>query len=161
MQVNPIAPRTIYTRLADKIEKSKKLQNLILKADSNPSLFNSIFVASTAIILKPAVILGFPSKKEDSKNDNKYAISKSIGTGLIDLAMAYALFKPLSKGLDIVAKKLFDNKDSVYFQNKARCSAYKSLFNRSAKILLLPLFAWSKFALVQPLVDSYHKKGGK
>jgi len=160
MRINNIKPN-IYQRLANKIEKSPRLQNILKKVDSNPSLANGMFVCATAVLLKPTTIMAIPTKDKDSKEDAIYSSAKSIGTGFVDLAIAYLLFVPINKHLDKVGRKIFNEADSVYFHNKERCSAYKSIFNRVAKIALLPIFAWAKFAFITPLAERYKKYRSK
>jgi len=151
----------IYTKIANKIEKSKNIQSIIKSADSNPALFNSLFVAGIAIAIRPSTILLTPSKDSESKKDKVYACSHSIATGLVDLVSAFAIFIPLNKYLDKVSNKLKDSKNSIYYQNNKICDSYKSLSNRFIKISLLPLFAFLKFVAVKPIADRIKSRKDK
>ena len=145
-------------KVANFIEKSPRTQNLLKKVDSNPALFNACYVAVLSTTIKPASILLLPNKTNDGKMDAKYAASKNIGTGILDLIVATALFIPANKGLDKIGRKLFNEKNTVYFQNKEMCSNFKSVFNRFMKISLLPAFAYLKFNAIEPLSNILFKK---
>ena len=155
MKINSI---NFSQKVANFIEKSPKVQKILKKVDKNPSLFNAIYVATLATTLKPASILSIPQKTEGGKLDAKYAASKNIGTGILDLLVALVIFMPLNKGLDKVGRKLFNEKNSIYFQNKEMCSNYKSIMNRFIKIATLPLFAYLKFNMIEPLCRIIFKK---
>lgn len=155
MKINSIK---FSQKVSNFIEKSQKVQKLLKKVDKNPSLFNAIYVATLATTLKPLSILSIPQKTEDGKLDAKYAASKNIGTGILDLLVALAIFMPLNKKLDKVGRNLFNEKNSIYFKNKEMCSNYKSVMNRFIKIGTLPLFAYLKFNMIEPLCKILFKK---
>jgi len=146
-------------KIANFIENSPRTQNILKKVDKNPSVFNAIYVATLATTLKPVSILAIPQKTEDGKLDAKYAASKNIGTGILDLLVALAIFMPLNKKLDKIGRNLFNEKNSIYFKNKEMCSNYKSVMNRFVKIGTLPLFAYLKFNMIEPLCKIIFKKG--
>jgi hypothetical protein len=158
MKINQIKTNNLSQKVANFIEKSPKVQEILKKVDKNPSLFNAIYVATLATTLKPLSILSIPQKTEDGKLDAKYAASKNIGTGILDLLVALAIFMPLNKKLDKVGRDLFDEKNSIYFKNKEMCSNYKSVMNRFIKIGTLPLFAYLKFNMIEPLCKILFKK---
>ena len=149
---------SLSQKIANFIKSSPNTQKILKKIDKNPSLFNAIYVATLATTLKPVSILSIPQKTESGKLDAKYAASKNIGTGILDLLVALAIFMPLNKGLDKVGRKLFNEKSSIYFQNKEMCSNYKSVMNRFIKIGTLPLFAYLKFNTIEPLFKIIFKK---
>lgn len=149
---------SLSQKVANFINKSPRVQNTLRKVDSNPALFNACYVALLSTTIKPSTILLLPNKTSDAKMDAKYAASKNIGTGILDLAIATMIFIPANKGLDRLGRKLFNEKNTVYFQNKQMCSNFKSVLNRFMKISLLPMFAWMKFNAIEPLSNILFKK---
>lgn len=148
----------ISTRVANYITTSPKLQKALLKIDKNPSLFNAAYTAGLAITLKPASIMAMAINTKDGKEDAKYASAKSISTGILDFAIALAIFVPLNKRLNKISEKLFDKADSIYYKDKQMCLNYKSVMNRFIKIATLPIFAILKFGAIEPVVKYLFKK---
>jgi hypothetical protein len=145
----------IYARTAQYISKSKTLQYVIKKTDSNPALVSGVLAFAVGTTLKPATIVAIPNNKEDGK----YAIARSISTAIADVGLAFAIFYPLNKYIDKSGRRLFNSKNTIYHNNPDICTKYKSLFNRCFKILFIPFFAWSKFALIDPIVKKMAKRG--
>lgn len=139
----------IATKVSNFIEKSPKIQKILLKIDKNPSLFNSAYAAILATTIKPISILALGVNTKDGKEDSKYASAKSISTGILDFLIALAIFVPLNKKLDKKARKLFQKQSTIYYQNKEMCSNYKSVANRVFKIIILPFFAYCKFGVLE------------
>lgn len=148
----------ISSRVANYIEKSPRVQNALLSVNKNTALFNAGYTTILAVTLKPAAILGLAVNTDDGKRDAKYAAVKSITTGILDFAIALALFIPMNKYLSSIGSKLFDTKASIYFQDKAMCNNYKSVMNRFVKILTLPIFAVLKFGAIQPCINIMEKR---
>ena len=147
-----------YSKIANYIERNKFIQKTLYYADKNPSAFQAISVFGLASIIRPSTILAIPNKTEDGKKDNLYSASRSIITGTIDLITAFAIFTPLNKAIDSVGRKLYNSKNTVYFENKEGCSAFKSLFNRGFKLAILPIIAYFNFAYVKQLSNIITKK---
>lgn len=141
-------------KIANFIEKSKRTQKILMFFDKNPSLANSVCVFGLASILRPSTILLTSDKSEDKKQDAIYSASKSITSGFVDLTSSLLIFIPLNKYIDNSTRKLFNNKNiKTYFQNKEACSTWKSVFNRVAKIALLPIISYFNFKYVRVVVD--------
>lgn len=159
MKINNTKTNNLSKKIANFIEKSPKTQKILRFADQNPALFNSSCVFALASVLRPSTILLTSDKSEDKRQDAIYSSAKSITSGFVDLTTSLAIFLPLNKVIDNSTRKLFNNpKISTYFQNKEACSAWKSISNRSAKILLLPVISYFNFKYVKVLVDKMRGK---
>lgn len=146
-------------KIANFIEKSPKTQKILRFADKNPALFNSTCVFVLASVLRPSAIILTSNKSEDKKQDALYSAAKSITSGFVDLITSLIIFLPLNKYIDKSTRKLFNNPNiKTYFKNKEACSAWKSISNRSAKILLLPVISYFNFKYVKVLVDKMRNK---
>jgi len=144
MNISNIKPN-FYQKTAKYINNSPKVQKILHFADANPTLFNSSVVFMLATILRPSAILMMPNKSKDGKKDNLYSSARSIATGFVDLTFASIVFIPINKIIDKSTRVLFEDKNSIYFQEKEMCSAWKSIANRGLKILLLPIMAYLNF----------------
>ena len=154
MKINPIKNnQNFYQKTANFIEKSPKTQKLLCFFDKNPSLANSTIVFILATLLRPSAILISSGKTENAKKDAKYSAARSIATGIVDLGFATAVFIPLNKLIDSSTRKLFNDKNTAYFKHKEACSAWKSIANRGAKILLLPIISYLSFKYVKQIAD--------
>lgn len=147
-----------YIKIANYIEKNKFIQRTLHYADKNPSAFQATSVFILASIIRPSTIMAVPNKTKDGKKDSLYSASRSIITGALDLGTAFAIFMPLNKAIDKAGRVLFNTQNTAYWQNKERCSAFKSLFNRGVKIAILPAMAYFNFAYVKQLSDVISKK---
>lgn len=147
-----IRPISGYERVANFIA-SKPVQKVIRYADKNPALFQSATVFTTASVLRPVTILGTPAKTEDGRQDNLYSASKSIASGVTDLAFSTALFVPANKAIDKFSDKLYNNPKSEIFQNEKACKMYKNLTNRGLKFATIPIIAYLNFRYVKNIAN--------
>lgn len=162
MKINQIKTNNLSQKVANFIEKSPKTQKILRFADKNPSLFNGVCVFFLASTIRPSTILLTSNKTEDKRQDAIYSAAKSITSGFVDLISSIAIFLPLNNLIDKSTRKLFnDDKVKTYFQNKEACSAWKSIANRSAKIIALPLIAYFNFKYVRTLVDRMGRNENK
>ena len=158
MKINPIKNNNFSQKVSNFIEKSPKTQKILRFADKNPSLFNATVVFGLATCVRPSTMILTSGKSEDKKQDAIYSAAKSITSGFVDLITALIIFIPFNKIIDKSTRKLFNNPNiKTYFQNKEACSAWKSIANRVAKILLLPAIAYFNFKYVKILVDKMRK----
>lgn len=139
-----------HNRVASYIKNSQNTQKFLKTVEKNPAYVNSLLCAGVGMALKPATILFMPSKTKEMKKDNQYSIARSVSTGLIDFIFALALFIPLNKRIDKVGRKLYNTRNSVYYQNKEMVTNAKSMLNRGLRIATLPIFAYLKFAFIDP-----------
>lgn len=79
------------------------LKSIFTGAAENPAVFNAGYAALLACIIRPSTLIALPSKKH--KDDQKYAASHSIASGLIGLFASFIISNPISKAV----KKLADN----------------------------------------------------
>ncbi len=147
--INPING---YGRIA-KIISSKPVQKIIRYADKNPALFQSATVFTTASLLRPMTILGTPAKTEDRRQDNLYSASKSVASGVTDLAFSTALFIPANKAINKMSEKAFKNPKSDIFQNEKARKMYKNLMNRGLKLAVIPIIAYLNFKYVKNIAN--------
>ena len=114
-----IQPVGIYEKIAKFIAK-KPVQKIIRYADKNPALFQSATVFTTASVLRPMAIMGVPASTEDRQKDNLYSASKSIASGVTDLAFSSALFIPANKGINKISDAMFDNSKSLLYHDQKK-----------------------------------------
>lgn len=155
MKINSI---NFPQKVSNFIEKSQKAQKILRFADKNPTLFNSGVVFLLASTIRPSTILLTSDKSHDKKQDSLYSAARSITSGFVDLATSLVIFLPLNSYIDKKTRVLFnDQRIKTYFQNKEACSAWKSISNRCAKILLLPIISYLNFKYVRALVNKMRK----
>ena len=153
MAIQPVKP-TIYKRVANYIQNHKRAQKFLQNVESNTGLYSGILAFGVGTTLKPVTIMSTPGNKEDKK----YATAKSISTAIADVGLAVLIFVPLKKILDSSAKKLYNIKNTVYYQNPDACSRFKSISNRVLKIVFIPAFAIAKYAFIDPIVKKMNKR---
>lgn len=149
MSINPISG---YDKVA-KIIASKPVRKIIEYADKNPALFQSATVFTTASLLRPITIMGTPAKTEDRRKDNLYSASKSIASGITDLAFSTALFVPANKAIGKISDKAFENKNSILYKDTKACKMYKNLLNRGLKLAVIPVIAYLNFKYLKNIAN--------
>lgn len=154
MSINPISG---YDKVA-KIIASKPVRKIIEYADKNPALFQSATVFTTASLLRPITIMGTPAKTEDRIKDNLYSASKSIASGITDLAFSTALFVPANKAIGKISDKAFENKNSILYQDTKACKMYKNLLNRGLKLVVVPIIAYLNFKYLKNIASFINNK---
>jgi len=150
----PLYNPTIYKKAAKYIADHKKVQTFLQKFEANTGLYSSVLAFLVGTTLKPATLVAIPNKE---KEDTKYAVARSLSTAIADLGLAGLVFIPLKKGLDAGARRLHNAEGTIYHNNPDACTRFKSIFNRSFKIAGIPMFAWTKFALIPVLAKLYEK----
>jgi len=151
-----INPVNGYERIA-KFLASKPMQKIIRYADKNPALFQSATVFTTASLLRPMTIMGTPAKTEDRKKDNLYSASKSVASGITDLAFSTALFIPANKAINKISDKAFADSKSIIFNDAKACKMYKNLMNRGLKIAVVPIIAYLNFKYLKKIAGFINK----
>ena len=147
------------SRVANFINNSPRTQKLLRNISDNTAVYSAGASFLIASGLRPAIINCFSFK--DNK-DKKTSQASAIATGLVELASTVAIFIPLNKGILKTYKALYNTQNSCYAKNKELLRQYKSVTNRVAKLLLLPVVSYFRFALVKPITDLMNnKKGGK
>lgn len=79
------------------------LKSIFTGAAENPAVFNAGYAALLACIIRPSTLIALPSKKH--KDDQKYAASHSIASGLIGLFASFIISNPISKAVKKIAEK--------------------------------------------------------
>lgn len=153
MSINPING---YDRIA-KFIASKPVQSVIKYADKNPAIFQSATVFAMSSIVRPATIMVTPAKNADMEKDRLYSASKSVASGITDLAFSTALFLPLNKGINNLSKKLFEDKKSLLHADEKACKMYKNLLNRGLKIAVVPIIAYLNFRYIKDIAKMMTK----
>lgn len=152
-----IKPVNGYDRIA-KFISSKPVQSVVRFADKNPALFQSATVFTAASVLRPATIMGTPAKTKERHIDNLYSASRSVASGITDLAFSTALFLPANKGINKLSDKLFNNPKSAIYQDVKACKMYKNLLNRGLKIAVVPIIAWLNFKYLKDIATFINTK---
>lgn len=146
-----------YDRIAKFISK-KPIQNIIRYADKNPALFQSATVFTSASLLRPTTILGSPASTEDRRKDNLYSASRSIASGITDLAFSTLLFVPANKGINKISDKAFEDKKSILYRDVKACKMYKNILNRGLKVAVIPVIAYLNFKYLKTIANFINNK---
>lgn len=149
---------SIHNKIANYIKNSPRIQKGLLSVEKNPAMVNSLMCASVGIIAKPVTMLMLPEKDKEMKKDNRYALARALSTGVLDFIFALAIFIPLNKKIDSHGKKLFNTKNTIYYQNKEMVTNAKSMINRGFRFATLPIFAVCKFSVIPPTLKLLFKK---
>lgn len=142
------------SRIANFINNSKTAQKVLKSIDRNPAIYGAASSFVLAAVLRPSLIGCFNFKDE---KDKKYSQASAIAAGSIELLSSIALFLPLNKSIENASKKLYDCKNTIFYQNAQRLRQYKSITNRGIKVLSLIPISLARFALVKPIVDTLFK----
>ncbi len=107
---------------------------------------HEVFVqaAISAIIccaLRPLTIMALPSK-DKSKNDNMYAASHSISSGLLGLASSLLISIPFSKGIKYAQKNLLQTLKPEILEKMFPNLNIESIWEDKAKGLRKPMDKW-------------------
>ncbi len=144
MKINNFHRKTIYfgNKPLSKITsnfiiKNKSAQNILKFANNNTSLFSGLFSFCLATTIRPLTILIMPSK---NKEDNKYAIAKSISTGVVDALGSMIFFIPINRILKHNQNILNKDTNTVYINNKIT-EGLINISNRSARLITAPIQA--------------------
>lgn len=144
----------VAKRIADWINKKPNAQKALAKINKNPAVFSAVVSFGLASILRPAAIGILPFKND---KDKKCSQASAVSAGLIELASTVALFIPLNKNIEKVSKSLYKSKGTFYENNNLALRQFKSVTNRSAKLLFIVPMSLARFALIKPLLNSIFK----
>ena len=92
-------------------------------------------------LLRPATIMALPSKGK-SKEDNTYAASHSIASGLMGLVTAFALTMPFKKGGDYVMETIRKDFDIKVLERLYPQLKLESIWEDKAKNIRKPISDW-------------------
>lgn len=145
-------------KVASFINKSPLAQKVLRYTNDNPAVSSAIMSFCLASILRPTLIGCFNFK---DKKDKRYSQGSSISAGLIELGSTAILFIPLNKCIANTSRALYNSKGSFYFHNNVGLRQFKSITNRSAKLLALIPLSLARFALVKPIVETLFGKDTK
>ena len=84
--------------LGDRILGSKAFDKILTMAEESPIVCNSLFALGLAGILRPATLVAMSGKKD--KEDNIYASSHAVSSGIIGFISSIILTTPLNKMVD-------------------------------------------------------------
>lgn len=133
------------------INNSKTTQRVLQGVNNNPAVCTAAASFVFASMMRPALIGVLPFKNEE---DKKYSQASAVAAGLVDLAATAAIFIPLNKSIKGASEKL----TSDVFQNSKAKEQFKSVTNRSLKLLTLAPISFLRFSLVKPLVKGIFDK---
>jgi hypothetical protein len=142
-------------QLSNLIVKNKFLQKSLEFTDKNPGLVTGVTAFGLSTTIKPATIMLMPTNKEDCK----YTAAKCVADGFVDLAFSYAIFTPLSKGINMAYDKLV--KDKVLKKSNSTKKAVKTIYNRGGRVFLAPLKILITLALVPKVVGMFKNANNK
>ena len=97
--------------------------------------------------------MGTPASTSEQKKDRVYSASKSVASGLTDLAFSTAIFVPCNKIINKYTNNLFENPKSAIFKDYKSCRMFSSLINRTLKIALVPLIAYLNFRYIKTIAE--------
>lgn len=140
----------VAQNIANWVNNSPKAQKVLRGINKNPAVFSAITAFTLASILRPAAIGLLPFKNE---KDKKCSQASAVSAGLIELAATAAIFVPLNKVIENSSKALYNSKGTFYEGNNIALRQFKSVTNRSFKLLFLIPISLARFALVKPLMN--------
>ncbi len=88
--------------LGDRILGSRAFDKILTMAEGSPIVCNSLFALGLAGILRPATLVAMSGKKD--KEDNIYASSHAVSSGVIGFITSIILTTPLNKMVDRIKK---------------------------------------------------------
>ncbi len=88
--------------LGDRILGSRAFDKILTMAEESPIVCNSLFALGLAGILRPATLVAMSGKKD--KEDNIYASSHAVSSGIIGFISSIILTTPLNKMVDRIKK---------------------------------------------------------
>ena len=152
--------------IAGWVNRSPRAQKALTSINKNPAVFSAVVSFGLASILRPLAIGVLPFKND---KDKKCSQASAVSAGLIELAATIALFIPLNKCIEKTSKSLYNSKGTFYEGNNLALRQFKSVTNRSAKMIFIIPMSLARFALVKPLMNSIFgdkklpktKEGGK
>ena len=136
-------------KIAAFINGSKTTQKILRGINRNPAVFAAVASFGFASVLRPAIIGCF---NFNDKKDKKYSQASAVAAGLMELAATVALFIPLNKAIDKASRALYNTKGSFFEGNNMALRQFKSVSNRSIKLLALVPISMARFALIKPVV---------
>lgn len=85
--------------------------NALLKVADYETVVQAAIAAVICIALRPLTIMALPTKKGKTKEDNIYASSHSMASGMVGLVTAFALTAPFKSGEKYVMKHMYKDLD--------------------------------------------------
>ncbi len=137
-------------RVADYINKSKGAQNTLKYINKNPAMVGAASSFVLAAVMRPALIGAIPFKE---KKDKTYSQASSVAAGIVELGASATLFTPLQKQLAKSSDNLYKATGTIFEKNPPALRQFKSVTNRSVKVLSLIPISLLRFSLVKPVVD--------
>lgn len=148
---------SICKGIANVINKSEKSQKVLEAFYKNNALYSGVISFGLAGVLRPAAIGLFPFK---DKKDKQVSQVSAVSAGLVELGFTAALFIPLNKCIEQASKNLYKHAGSFFEGNNVALRSFKSVTNRSLKILALIPMSLLRFSLIKPIMDRAFKKEG-
>ena len=133
------------------INNSVRTQKILKGVNNNPAVYTAAAAFVFASVMRPAFIGALPFKNE---KDKRYSQASAVAAGLTDLAATAAIFIPLNKSISKASTQL----TADVFQKSGAKEQFKSVTNRSLKLLALAPISFLRFSLVKPIVKNVFEK---
>ena len=148
----------VARNIANFINRSPKTQRVLEEVNKNNALYSGVISFALAGILRPVAIGVFPFK---DKKDKQVSQISALSAGLVELGFTTAIFIPLNKYIEKTSKNLYKHKGSFFEGNNVALRSFKSVTNRSFKMLALIPMSLLRFGLIKPIMDNINnrKKG--
>lgn len=127
-------------KAGDKIIENRFF-NWILSKHSHEPIIQAGAAGLICTILRPTTIMAMPAKGK-TKEDNIYASSHSIASGLIGFIVALAITMPFKKGSDYVRKEMMNQFSAEKIKKIFPHVDVESIWQDKAKKLIKPMKEW-------------------
>lgn len=142
-------------KIANFINGSKGTQKFLEAVNKNNALYSGAISFVLAGIMRPLAIGLFPFK---DKQDKQVSQISAVSAGLVELGFTTAIFIPLNKCIENASKNLYKHKGSFFEGNNVALRSFKSVTNRSFKMMALIPMSLLRFGLIKPIMDNFTKK---
>ena len=141
--------KDLLDKLSKAADKEKKWYDKILTSGffdkALEMMSHEVFVQAAisciiCVLLRPLTIMALPNKKD--KNDNKYAASHSVSSGLMGLASSLLISIPFSKGIKYMQQNLLQNLKPEMLKQMFPNLNVESIWKDKAKGIRKPMNEW-------------------
>lgn len=156
INIRPHAQTSFKGIIKQKVAKSAvESLNWYSKAAVNSSVVcNSTTALIVASIMRPPAIMICPGAKKD---DKKYAIAKSIASGIIGFVTSWTLYKPLETAFKSIENKIEKNKLKLPIDKKG-LKFLNFALNKGSYFIIAPIISMVLISSIKPIVRKLFPK---
>lgn len=146
--------------ITDKILKNKVVKSLFELADKNPFAFNTLALASTCMVMRPATIMVVPGSND---KDKKYAAAKSFTASFISTASRLIFILPLGIAIKKLGERAKTNPEIDFPQRGTpKFNAFNfAVNNTTGALLAIPIAALVVYLVAKIMDKIMHNSNNK